>query len=316
MVQAPPPSLSLRERDCGGAVQDPPAPNPPDVLRSTWSLVLLVHGYNNDLRAGSQAYDGFRLVQREIAQAGPDRPAIDRHVVGVYWPGDADWGIVSALYYPWSIEKARQSADVLARVLGEAVRESGFKQIDVVAHSMGCRLTLELLRQLRAQSGILVRRVVLMAGAVPTFMLAVGDEHELRAAYDTMVREGAMSLFSPDDMVLALAFPLGQTLGGAGEGWLPTALGHDFCPSPLAPPNLGQHQVDGAGHSDYWGWREETRDRARESGLLVRGFLGLGPIPERVVAPRPRLERLGPEAREVEAGAREMPDRGRELQAA
>src|SRR3990172_9052650 len=119
MAQAPPPSLSFRRRERGGDVLDPPDANPPDVLRGSWQLVLLIHGYNNDLRAGREAYEGFRLVQQEIGR-------IDKPLVDIYWPGDANWGIVSFLYYPWSIGQAQQTAPVLARALGEAVALSGF----------------------------------------------------------------------------------------------------------------------------------------------------------------------------------------------
>lgn len=279
---------------------DPPDANPPDVLRGSWQLVLLIHGYNNDLKAGREAYEGFRLVQQEIGR-------IDKPLVDIYWPGDANWGIVSFLYYPWSIGQAQQTAPVLARALGEAVALSGFKQIDLVAHSMGGRVTLELIRHLQAVPGVLVRRVAFMAAAVPTFMLIPGDPHRLREAYDALVRGGAVSLFSPDDMVLAVAFPAGQTLAGADEGRFPTALGHERWTSPVALPTLAQEQIYGAGHSDYWGWKEKTRDRARQAGRIVRQFLGLGPIPERVVEERLRAEREGVEAREtptrgVEAG--------------
>lgn len=302
MAPAPPPSVSLRGQDRGGEVRDAAELNPPDVLRMSRSLVLLIHGYNNDLKAGREAYEGFRLVQRAMGR-------VDASLVDVYWPGDADWGIVSFLYYPWSIDKARRAAPVLARALGDAVRLGLLTQIDVVAHSMGGRLTLELLEHLRAVPGLLVRRVAFMAAAVPTFMLAL--DHGLRAAYDAMLAEGAFSLFSPDDIVLSLAFPFGQTLGGAGEGFLPTALGHERWASPLAPPRLDQGQVYGANHFDYWGWKEKTRDKAREAGLRVREFLGLGPIPERTVAARSQPARSGAEARAVEA-TRETPARGYE----
>lgn len=271
--------------------------NPPDALRRSWALVLLIHGYNNDLGDGRKAYEGFRWMQREVGQVEDDRPATVHPLVDVYWPGDVNWWIFSALSYPWSIGKAKQSAPVVARAVEEAVRESGFKQIDVVAHSLGCRLTLELLQHLRAVPGVLVRRVAFMAGAVPTFMLEPGDDHGLRDAYDALVSAGAMSLFSSHDMVLGLGFPLGQTLGGAGEGWFPTALGHEYWASPLAPPSLAQHEVHGAGHSDYWGSKEDTRDRAREAALELRQFLALGPIPERGVPQRSRLEREPAEPR-------------------
>lgn len=206
---------------------------------------------------------------------------------------------MSFLYYPWSIGQAQQTAPVLAHALGEAVALSGFKQIDIVAHSMGGRVTLELIKHLQAVPGVLLSHVAFMAAAVPTFILIPGDSHQLREAYDAMVAGGAVSLFSPDDMVLALAFPVGQTLGGADEGWFPAALGHERWTSPAAPLTLGQQQIHGANHSDYWGWKEKTRDRARQAGRIVRQFLGLGPIPERVVEERLRVEREGVEARET-----------------
>lgn len=311
MVRALPPSLSLRQLERGGDVLDPPTANPPQLLQQTWTFVLLIHGYNNDLKAGREAYEGFRLVQRELGQVDPSRPATDTPLIDVYWPGDADWGIVSFLYYPWSIERAKRAAPVLARALGEAVTLSGFKTVDIVAHSMGCRLTLELLKQLEPVSGILVRRVAFMAGAVPVFMFDPSDAHQLRAAYDRFVTAGAMSLFSPADKVLAFAFPVGQTAGGAGEGWFPTALGHGHWASPSTPAALAQQEICGADHSDYWGWNEETRDRARDAGIRVREFLNLGPIPERIMASRAQPTRSGPEARSVVA-ARETPTRGME----
>lgn len=285
---------------------DPPAPNPPDVLRRSWQFVLLIHGYNNDLEAGSEAYRGFRSVQEEIGR-------IDKPLVDIYWPGDADWGIVSLLYYPLSVGRAQQSAPVLSRALGEAVALSGFKQIDIVSHSMGGRVVVELLKELQAVPGILVRHVAFMAAALPTFKLTPGDRGRLREAYDAVVTGGAVSLFSPDDMVLALAFPAGQTLAGSGEGWFPTALGREQWASDVAPSTLRQQQIYGAGHSDYWGWNEKTQRQARQAGRVVREFLELGPIPERVPEERAQGERM-PEERMIDervvGEARETPTRG------
>jgi len=304
MARAPAPSLSLRRLAQGGDVQDPPEANPSDVLLGPRRLVLLVHGYNNDLAAGTQAYEGFRLVQREMGD-------ITASLVDVYWPGDADWGIMSFLYYPQSIEKAEASAGALARALADAARLGGPKEIDLIGHSMGCRLVLELLERLRTLAGVSVRRVVLMAGAVPTFMLEPAYEHGLRAAYDATVGSGGLSLYSGADRVLSGAFPVGQTLGEGEEGVFPTALGHAYLAGPAAPATLGQHEIAGADHSDYWGWKESTRDLGREAGAIVREFLDLGPIPERIRASRAPAgraaveERTGPPVREIPTRAPE-----------
>lgn len=297
MVMAPPPSVSLRQSPKGGEVLTTFQPNPTNVLRLSRRLLLLIHGYNNDLEAGKDAYQGFIRVQHELADLPPDRPICDGQIVGVYWPGDADWGIFSALYYPWSIEKAKTAAASLATALESAAREGLLHEVDVIAHSMGSRLTLELLKQLLPTPRIRVARIVFMAAAVPVFMLDPADGQKLRAAYETMLAGGAISLYSRDDMVLNLAFPVGQTAAGAGEGWFPTALGHDIWLSHLTPPNLLQYPVNGAGHSDYWGWKEETLDRAREANKHIREFLRFTSGVVRETPSRVVVERDGPEER-------------------
>lgn len=303
MSAAPPPSLSLRTSPRGGEVLARAEPNPPHVLGRSWALVLLIHGYNNDMPEGTQAYEGFRARQRELGEPVADRPLVD-----VYWPGDASWWIFSPLYYPWSIGRARESAPVLARAIEEAVALGGWKQIDVVAHSLGCRLALELIAALAAVPGVYVRRVALMAAAVPTFMLEPGHARRLREAWDAMRSEGPLSLYSPADPVLALAFPLGQTAGGAGEGWFPTALGHDCWAGGLTPPGLAQREIPGARHSDYWGWKEDTLAQSREAARHVREFLQLGPVAVRELAVRSAPARAGAEAR-APAAPREVPAR-------
>ena len=295
MALAPPPSLSVRQLPRGGGVSSSALSNPDHLLKLSGRLVLLIHGYNNDQEAGRQAYEGFRRAQRLLADLETSQPITDKQFVDVYWPGDADWGIGSPLYYPWSIDKAKESAAILASALARAAAERSFKEIDIVTHSMGGRLTLELIKHLVLELGVSVRRVVFMAAAVPTFMLDPEDAQQLRVAYNAKVQGAATSLFSPNDMVLAVAFPLGQTIAGTGEGWFPTALGHDIWSSHLTPSNLAQQQVHGAGHSDYWGWNDATLDIALEANQYVREFLqfnaaGSREMASRRVADRPELE--------------------------
>jgi len=297
VATAPPPSVSLRQSPKGGEVLNTPEPNPTNVLRLSRRLILLIHGYNNDLKAGKEAYDGFDSMQRELADLPPDQPICDGQIVGVYWPGDANWSIFSALYYPWSIEKAKTAAASFAAALDSAAREGLLYQVDIIAHSMGSRLTLELLKQLLPSPRIRVVHIVFMAAAVPTFMFDPADGQKLRPAYEAKLADGAISLYSGDDMVLSLAFPLGQTAAGAGEGWFPTALGHDIWLSHLTPPNLLQYPINGAGHSDYWGWNKDTLDKAREANKHIREFLRFTSRVVREVPSRAVVERDGPEER-------------------
>ncbi len=293
MALEPTARLSFRQRPQGGEVK--PEPSEPEYRQLTGRrhLLLLIHGYNNNLKVGEEAYRGFEALQRELANLDDDTPVAGGRLIQVYWPGDADWGIVSPLFYPWSIERARRTAAALADTLARAARESGHKQVDIVAHSMGCRLTLELLKALRSKSDITVGRVVLMAGAVPTFMLEPRpDRHELRDAFDKVLSDAGLSLYSSSDLVLSVAFRLGQS-AATGEGFFPTALGHEFWADAVAPVNLTQQENPNAGHSDYWGWKQKPQSLAcaRTANARVKEFLRFEQPGERAPAERDTVER-------------------------
>lgn len=250
-------TLSYREEPVGGDVRAQPDVSDERAISHAQHLVLLIHGYNNDAQAAREAYDGFHARQHDLDN--DDRYGIGRTFVEVYWPGDAAWGFASFLFYmgsiKHSIQTAERFADYLGKRIGSAVR------IDIVAHSMGSRLATELLRALESQNAPpQVGRIIFMAGAVPTFMLEQRTpSRRLRPSYDRVLREGARSLYSGSDAVLAFAFPAGQSLAPGAEGFLPTALGHAMWIDPTAPHNLGQLVNQGAGHSDYWGWNTKPK---------------------------------------------------------
>jgi len=277
--------ISFREAETGGGVRRNPQGGPS--LFAARRLLLLVHGFNVDAREAADTYDGFAEMQRTLIGETDGDYAEGRLVVRVLWPGDAGWGIASPLFYPWSIGRAKETAEALAENLRLAYRSGLLLEIDVIAHSLGCRVALETIRCLHeGKDGPAVRRVVLMAGAVPTFMLGDVPDARLRRAYDATLRDPspALSLFSGRDGVLSWAFPLGQTAAGGGEGFLPTALGHEEWESGDAPANLLQREIENAGHSDYWGHRREINwSSPWKAGRLARSFLGLEPLMRREV---------------------------------
>ena len=282
--------LSWREpgHEAGGEVSARPTITASDerVLEQAQHLVLLIHGYNNDSADAKKAYDGFHARQRDLA--GGERYGIGRTFVEVYWPGDAAWGIASFLFYMGSIRHAVQTADRLADYLAEHARDSA--RIDIVAHSMGCRLASELLRALIDRPiPPQIERIVFMAGAIPTFMLQHRTPpRRLRPSYDRVLREGARSLYSGADMVLSFAFPAGQTLAPGAEGFLPTALGHARWTDLTVPYNLDQQQNSGAGHGDYWGWNDKPRPLqcAKKAAQEVRSYLQLPSTGSRAMSGR------------------------------
>jgi pimeloyl-ACP methyl ester carboxylesterase len=295
-------TLSYREESIGGEVRAYPriTANDETVLASARHLVLLIHGYNNDLADAEQAYKGFHARQRDLD--ADSRYGNGRTFVEVYWPGDAAWGIVSFLFYMGSITHAIETAEKLAAYLTEHINSA--TRIDIVAHSMGCRLGLEVLRALMVKpAGPQIGRIVFMAGAVPTFML---EQHEpprrLRPAYDNRLSEGTRSLFSGADFVLAFAFPAGQSLALESEGFLPTAIGHAFWADVTAPSNLGQRENPQAGHSDYWGWNTKPGplQRAMKTAREVANYLQFPSAGIRSVDTRFPVESTTIEARTIE----------------
>lgn len=305
MVQAL--QLSWREDAVGGKVLQAPRISDSDrrALAVAANIVLLLHGYNNTMEDAEEAYAGFHARQAELDPTG--RYTLGRTFVHVFWPGDAKWSIASFFFYPWSIAQAKRTAKLLAEYLaglyaGQAPR------IDIVAHSMGCRLALEMLRTLDEHASTLgVARVVCMAGAVPTFKLDDdGRQESLRPGFDQVLREGARSLWSGSDQVLSLAFPLGQSVAPGDEGSGPTALGHEFWVNANVPLALGQDENRLAGHSDYWGWNTDPAalECARFAAGAVRDYLRFPSAGSRTVASRRQVEVSAIVARH-EAKARE-----------
>lgn len=301
-------TLSYRHDPVGGDIRTVPEVSDAAALASAQHLVLLIHGYNNDMEDAIKAYDGFHARQHDLD--GEARYGLDRVFVDVYWPGDGAWGIVSFLFYMKSIKHAVTTADRLGAYLAERVAATS--RVDIVAHSMGCRLAMELLRALSVQpSAPGVGRMVLMAGAIPTYMLGLQTPpRHLRPAYDAVLREGARSLYSGSDKVLAYAFPAGQSLASGDEGFIPTALGHDLWVDSSVPHNLGQVENEQADHGDYWGWNTKPKalQCATKAATEVNSYLQFPSAGSRTISSRPLMERSAIDARE-QARAREIAKR-------
>jgi hypothetical protein len=214
--------------------------------------LVLVHGFNNTDGEAAAAYLGFRKRQREILR--PSDPNLFEHRFGdAFWPGDADWWWIfdklDFLVYPAAVTKAVDSAYQLCDAL---MRMPRLMTVDFIAHSLGCRVVLETVRLLRERSGIQIRRICLMAAAVPSEFLEYPERY-----YDLLgdLQQNGTEvrvLHSTADLVLHFAFPPGQALAGEASD---RALGR-FGPMPGMPGlggRLTHREISGADHGDYWG---------------------------------------------------------------
>lgn len=323
MASPRPPKLTFRVESESGDVLVRPRLCPGNALTGQRYLVLLIHGFNNTQKQAEEAYDGFLALQRELGDLNPGQQVADGHIVEFYWPGDVGWWEWSrAKNYDDSLERAIEIARRLVQAFERLIRDGVEKEIDIVAHSMGCRLTLELINQLHAMPGVRVRRVVFMAAAVPTFMLELGKR--LQNGLNLSRTEGILSLFSLDDNVLDIPFRLGQwdasrqRWARAGEESNPNgdtiALGREHWNYRNLPTMLRQAQISGAGHSDYWGWKPGTRDNhGKRANHEVKQFLRFTAAGARETSARDTAER---EAAPARAGSPERDTASRTVEEA
>lgn len=240
--------------------------------------LVLVHGFNNHAGEAATAYEGFRTSECEHFEDLP--PEILEKLLGdTYWPGDAEWpgplDMVDFLVYPEAVKTAQQAGPELGDLLRQFDK---LDRVHFVGHSLGCRVVLETLKYLW-QTGYPLSRiggVCLMAAAVPTDMVI--DNGPFARLLDHLGAAGAriLILYSAKDVVLHFTFGPGQTAAGEGEGWFPTALGR-FGPPPGMRGIVFQEAIEGAEHSDYWGWKDNNASRAATAA--VGDFFKLGDKP-------------------------------------
>lgn len=241
-------AFQLRNQPEGGNLLPNVRQQPPIDPFARVEAVVLVHGFNNHYGEAGAAYHGFRIRQYERTAPSLVPPALEAILADLFWPGDAAWGLfdlVDFLVYPAAVETARDAAPLLARHLRSMPT---LRTVHFVAHSLGCRVVLESIDDLRRNGGPTVGKVCLMAAAVPVLNVQSGESLARAMEHTGEVR----ILHSSDDVVLRYAFPPGQTLATGNEGFFPTALGLHG-PTIWVVGRIDPVPINGANHGDYWG---------------------------------------------------------------
>jgi hypothetical protein len=271
--------ISLRQSPVGGGFLAEASHFPADLFTAGDDIVLLIHGYAVHQSDASKAYRQF---------ADQLDPPWRRMAIATFWPGDS-WEtgaghlnpslgrtLVAKLSYPAQPERAQNAAKQLAILIAGAIRarsrvgRNRKLNLHIVAHSMGCRLTLELLDRLEfalrtGDVALEIPLAALMAPAVPRYMTE--GQGILKSA---MSVAGHLHIcHSPEDGVLTWFFKAGQAL----EISFPSGLGnrdpigtHGAAPAGRRRGSKLTHSLTGLGHSDYW----KSAEVAQEFNGLMR----------------------------------------------
>jgi hypothetical protein len=189
-------------------------------------------------------------------------------VIGFLWPGDEDIKFIAGLFYPAKMEAARNSAARLAEFLVALRGPNGAPmQIVLVAHSLGNRLSLEMITDLLAHPNRAWGRIeafALMAAAV--VVRDVDVQGRLSPAAKSV---RTRTLFSEADKVLHWAFPPGET--AALEGFFPQAVGRFGNPSSMWTDRFDLQPYD---HGNYFPGLMSAGKLDDRSAQYVAQFIG------------------------------------------
>jgi hypothetical protein len=193
-------------------------------------------------------------------------------VVEFYWPGDPWISVVqSPLRFGSAVRTAERTAEELSAYLNRRLRSRRqIRHLRFVGHSLGCRVILETLMDVRFPTAARsFDHVVLMAAAVGENQVSRHDWsgkgvsrllRSLKPAADRPATTWTV-LHSTHDSVLLWAFPGGEVL--SGEIGVGDAVG--LAGGPTWNPGPQKTAIDLApyDHGDYWTAQESVETIAR-----------------------------------------------------
>lgn len=221
-------------------------------------ILMLVHGFNNTQSAAEKSYKKLtdNLMSDNPKKGLPSMNPGSRPdaIIRFQWPGNAAVGPISALDflgYPQDIQNARDSATRLDKFLRDICTAGGpLLKVSIIAHSLGCRLILEMMKNFVGSSGPQFEFFALMAPAVPVNLVDVSQNGAILAPTNRVPRT-FLKFHSLADVVLLCAFPAGQELAwekGIESARYLEAIGRYGNPTGFAEPS----KKVSIGHGKYW----------------------------------------------------------------
>ncbi len=174
-------------------------------------ILVLVHGYNNEHDKMCRAY---YTIEKNVAKYIKNQYGI---VIGYSWPGGEhrlSWWLAK-----YNADKTAKRLKILIKSISEVLKSSPNIQLDVISHSLGARVILEMLKQLSKENlgWQPVRNYFCMAAAVDNEVLEPSEKfhastsqinniyifhskHDkvLRSAYKLSKFDRALGVYGPE----------------------------------------------------------------------------------------------------------------------
>ena len=133
-------------------------------------ILMLVHGYNNEHDKMCRAY---YMIEKNVAKYIKNQYGI---VIGYSWPGGKHrlaWWLAKC-----NADKTAKRLKILIKDISEVLKSSSDIQLDVISHSLGARVILEMLKQLSKENlgWQPVRNYFCMAAAVDNEVLEPSEK--------------------------------------------------------------------------------------------------------------------------------------------
>ncbi len=204
-------------------------------------LLILIHGYNTTKAEAEDLYKRFQEQLVKLLGGGLGRAG---EVWEFHWPGDHPSSIISMFSYGARVPVATKSGEHLAHYLANELKSH--QTVNIVAHSLGCRVALSAIREVRqlrergAYRGAKIGQVFLLAAAVPVpFCTMDAPEYS-----EPFPGSSEHVFYSRRDFILLSGFCFGQ--GSYGEPG--PAVGRNGEPVDRWSTRSDMH----IGHTRYW----------------------------------------------------------------
>jgi Alpha/beta hydrolase of unknown function (DUF900) len=250
------PDVILRSQD--NSTYDEPAYSFEFMNEMNWRIIV-IHGFRNSER------DAMATYQRFYSELLECHSFFQNKVFFLVWPGDSlGWDVTR--YFDDNVQNSLNAGIALAEGLNRVIARDTAHNVRcayvIVAHSLGCRLTAQMMQHLHSLNPAACKlfKLFLMAGAVPK------DDVQNPNVFATglSAAEYRANLYSPEDGTLRRLFRLGELGGGR---WPSEAIGLNG-----EPAQFGwsvRERMPNFKHEDYWKDSRVARFLARSLGLPI-----------------------------------------------